>query len=111
MEKLIQIDGKEMRMVANGATPLVYRTIFNRDVFDDLQSAVVGEQLKDVSCIERLAYVLARQGKSIETDTSLEEWLESLDDPMALIRAAGDILTLWLGNRKTMSAAKKKNGR
>lgn len=111
MEKLISVDGKEMRMVANGATPLYYRTFFGRDVFEDIQGALKGTRLKDVSSIERLAYTLARQGESVGKDTSLEEWLASLDDPMALIMAAGDIVTLWTGNRQTMSQAKKKSGR
>lgn len=111
MEKIITVDGKEMRMVANGATPLVYRTIFGRDVFEDLSSAIKDDQLKDVSSIERLAYVLGRQGESIDKDTSLEEWLGSIDDPMALFMAAGDIVTLWVGNRQTISTAKKKSGR
>lgn len=111
MERIITVDGKEMRMVANGATPLVYRTLFGRDVFDDLQNAIQGDQLRDVSSIERLAYVLGRQGESIDKDTSIEEWLETIDDPMALIMAAGDIMTLWVGNRQTTSVAKKKSGR
>lgn len=111
MEKIINIDGKDMNMAANGATPLVYRTIFGSDVFSDLQTAVEGESLKDPSVIERLAYVMGRQGGSIEKETSLEEWLGTIDDPMALIMSAGDIMTLWAGNRKTLSTSKKKNAR
>lgn len=111
MEKIINIDGKDMNMAANGATPLVYRTIFGSDVFSDLQTAVEGESLKDPSVIERLAYVMGRQGGSIEKETSLEDWLGTIDDPMALIMAAGDIMTLWAGNRKTLSTSKKKNAR
>lgn len=111
MEKIIQIDGKDMNMAANGATPLVYRTIFGQDVFADLQSAVDGDVLKDQSVIERLAYVMGRQGGSIDKETTLEGWLSTLNDPMALIMAAGDVMTLWTGNRKTLSTSKKKSGR
>lgn len=111
MEKIISIDGKDLRMVANGATPLIYRTVFGRDVFEDLQNTIEGERIKDMSAIERLSYVLGRQGESIPKDQSLEEWLGGIDDPMALIMAAGDIMTLWAGNRKTTSSPKKKNGR
>ena len=111
MEKIINIDGKDMNMAANGATPLVYRTIFGSDVFSDLQGAVEGETLKDPSVIERLAFVMGRQGGSIEKETTLEEWLGSIDDPMALIMSAGDIMTLWAGNRKTLSTSKKKSAR
>lgn len=110
MEKIITIDGKEMNMAANGATPLIYRTIFGQDIFADLQGAVEGEMLKDPSVIERLAYVMGRQGGSIEKETTLEDWLGSIDDPMALILSAGEVMTLWTGNRKTLSSSKKKSG-
>lgn len=111
MEKMITVDGKEMRMVANGATPRVYRVIFGSDVFGDIQNAVEGNTLKDVSAIEQLAYVLGRQGGSISPETSIDEWLGSIDDPMGVINAAGDVLTLWAGNRTTLSQSKKKNAR
>lgn len=111
MEKIITIDGKDMNMAANGATPLIYRNIFGNDVFADLQGAVEGETLKDPSVIERLAYVMGRQGGSIEKETTLEDWLGSIDDPMALIMAAGEVMTLWAGNRKTLSTSKKKSAR
>lgn len=111
MEKIIQIDGKDMRMVANGATPRVYRILFGSDIFGDISHAIDGDKLADVSSIEQLAFVIGRQGGSIPTDMSIDEWLESLDDPMALVNAAGDILTLWAGTQKTTSIAKKKGGR
>ena len=111
MEKMINIDGKEMRMVANGATPRVYRMMFKRDVFGDITHAIKDDQLVDASAIEQLAFVLGRQGGSIPEDMDIDAWLETLEDPMALINAAGDILTLWMGNRTTISTPKKKSGR
>lgn len=111
MEKMVNIDGKEMRMVANGATPRVYRIMFNKDIFGDITHAIKDDQLVDASAIEQLAFVLGRQGGSIPEDMSIDEWLGTLEDPMALINAAGDILTLWMGNRTTLSTPKKKSGR
>ena len=111
MEKMINIDGKEMRMAANGATPRIYRLMFGRDIFADLSHAIEGQDLKDMAVIEQLAFVLGRQGGSIPEDMSIDEWLETIDDPMALITAAGDIVTLWLGNTVTIADGKKKGGR
>lgn len=111
MEKMVNIDGKEMRMVANGATPRVYRMMFKRDIFGDITNAIKNEQLVDASAIEQLAFVLGRQGGSIPEDMDIDAWLETLEDPMALINAAGDILMLWMGNRTTLSTPKKKSGR
>lgn len=108
MEKIINIDGNDMRMVANGATPRIYRVMFGRDVFADITGAIVDGQIKDVSAIEQLTFVLGRQGGSIPEDKDIETWLGELDDPMALVYAAGDVLTLWAGNRTTLSAPKKK---
>lgn len=111
MEKMINIDGKEMRMVANGATPRVYRVMFGRDIFADLSHAIEGDDLKDMSVIEQLAFVLGRQGGSIPQEQSIDEWLESIEDPMALVLSAGEVMTLWAGNMKTIADGKKKSGR
>ena len=111
MEKMVNIDGKELRMVANGATPRIYRLMFGKDIFADITGAIKDGQLTDVSAIEQLAFVLGRQGGSISTDIDIDEWLGGLDDPMALVEAAGDILTLWAGNRTSLSESKKKKGR
>lgn len=113
MEKLITIDGKEMRMVANGATPRIYRILFGKDLFKDINTAIDEKtnELLDTSVLEQLAFVAGRQGGSIETSTTIEEWLESLDDPMAIINVAGALMELWAANRKTTSTPKKKNDR
>ena len=111
MEKMINIDGKEMRMVANGATPRVYRLMFGRDIFSDLSHALEGDELRDLSVIEQLAFVLGRQGGSIPQETSIDEWLETIEDPMALVLSAADVMNLWAGNMKTVADGKKKSGR
>ena len=111
MEKMINVDGKEMRMVANGATPRIYRMMFGKDVFADITGAIKDGQIVDVSALEQLTFILGRQGGSIPDDKDIDEWLGELDDPMALVHAAGDVLTLWAGNRTSLSESKKKKGR
>ena len=111
MEKMINIDGKEMRMVANGATPRVYRLMFGKDIFADLSHALKGDELEDLSVIEQLAFVCGRQGGSIPQEMSIDEWLESIEDPMSLVLSAAEVMNLWAGNMKTTSDGKKKSGR
>lgn len=111
MEKVINIDGKDMRMVANGATPRVYRVLFGSDIFADVQTAIEGNKLKDMSVIEQLAFVLGRQGGSIPTDMSIDAWLETIEDPMALVMASPEVINVWTGNLKTTADGKKKNAR
>lgn len=111
MEKIINIDGKEMRMVANGATPRVYRLMFGADIFADVQTAIEDNKIRDVSVIEQLAFVLGRQGGSIPTDMGIDEWLETINDPMALVMAAPEVINVWTGNLKTTANGKKKNVR
>lgn len=111
MEKMVNIDGKEMRMVANGATPRVYRILFGSDIFADIKKAISDDEVVDMSGLEQLAFTVGRQGGSIPTDMSIDEWLESIDDPMALVNASGDIVSLWTGTQKTNSVSKKKGAR
>lgn len=111
MEKMINIDGKEMRMVANGATPRVYRLMFGRDIFADLSHALEGDELKDMSVIEQLAFVCGRQGGSIPQEQSIDDWLGTIEDPMSIVMSSTEVLNLWAGNMKTTSEGKKKSGR
>lgn len=118
MEKLITIDGKEMRMVANGATIRIYRMLFGEDLLRKMQALhkkVEGDKSEigadDAEVLENLAYVLGRQGGSIPKDMDLMEWLGTLEDPFAIWAAAQDITTLWLANQKTVSTPKKKSAK
>lgn len=115
MEKMINIDGKEMRLVANGATPLVYRRLFGKDVFRDAQNVYEEKDdeiiIKDLGMIENLTFCMCRQGGSIPTDVDLETWLESLDDPMAIVNVVGEVFNLWTANQKKTSVPKTRGGK
>ena len=36
MEKTINIDGKDVKLISSGATPIIYKNAFGRDFFADL---------------------------------------------------------------------------
>lgn len=107
MERFIDIDGKNYRLVANGLTPRKYRELFGKEVFLGMQKAI-GEDSKilDSEVFENLAYCMAVQGGSMPEKT-IDEWLEKLDNPMAVIEVASDIMEMWMAETKTTSVGKK----
>lgn len=108
MEKVLKIDGKEYKLRASGSTPRVYRSLFKSDVFSDIQRAVTPTgDLVGIDVFENLAYCMALQGGSISTGTNIEDWLDSLDSPTAIIEVATDLMDLWSAETDTMSVGKK----
>ena len=108
LEKIINIDGKELRCVANGATPRLYRGFFHKDIFAGIQSAASENGIKDSEFLENLAFVMAMQGGSISTGTKIEDWLGSMESPTAILEASSELLEVFVSNLTTTSNAKKK---
>lgn len=107
MEKLVKIDGKEIRLVANGGTPRLYRAMFKRDVFGDMAKAI-GEDggVQSTECFEDLAFIMAKQGGLEGYD--IDEWLSSMESPTAILEAVPEILALWYDTNETVVTDKKK---
>lgn len=107
MRKVINIDGKDILMEANGATPRIYRRMFGSDLLITLYGAVskTGE-INNIEVFENLAYCMAKQAGSVEED--IDTWLNSFDSSMAIVDAAGDLMELWRGNAATTVNPKKK---
>ena len=108
MEKLVKIDGQEMKLAVNGGTPRLYRSLFRKDLFQGMNNAVdENGDMKDSEVFENLAFVMAIQGGSIPMATKSDDWLNAMSDPMAIMEAAPDIFDLWLNTKKETSTAKK----
>ena len=108
MEKVVKIDGQELKLAVNGGTPRLYRSIFRKDIFQGMNNAVNEEgEIKDSEIFENLAFIMAIQGGSISMATKIEDWLNAMSNPMAIMEAAPDILDLWLTTNETTSSAKK----
>ena len=106
MERMITIDGNETRMVANAATPRLYRSMFGSDVFADMTHAMDGNgNIISVEVFENLAYAMAKQGGLTE---DIDTWLGSFGNPTAIIEAVPEIMNLWLGTQATVQDGKKK---
>lgn len=107
MQKTVKIDGKEIPMVANGATPRIYRRMFGSDLLTTLHSAVSkGGEVINIEVFENLAYCMAKQAGSVEED--IDTWLGSFDSSMAIVDVIGDLMALWRGQTQTTVDPKKK---
>lgn len=111
MDKIITINGQELKATANAKTPRLYRAIFGKDVVQSMakyrQAYQKDPETIDNSFIENLAWLMLKQGGS-DVGENVDEWLDSIDDPTAVYMAANDIVALWESNQKTTSIAKKK---
>lgn len=108
MERGIEIDGKEYRLVANGATPRIYRGLFHKDVFSGMANAVGDDMtIKDFEVFENLAFCMAMQGGSISTGETIDNWLGTMSSPLAIVNVAPQLMELWAAETETTSTAKK----
>ncbi len=108
MERKIKIDGKELRLVTNGATPRIYRGLFHKDIFAGMAHAVTADgEILDSEVFENLAYCAAVQGGSVPTAVKIEDWLASFENPLAIVEAVPDIIGLWSAETETTAEAKK----
>lgn len=126
MEKVIEIDGKNVGFRATALTPRLYRHKIGRDIVQDmnqlkkayLKAASISddateEEKKDaqlsvmnLEIFENVAYIMARQYDNTIPDTP-DEWLDQFTMFM-IFDVLPHILELWDSNQKTTSIPKKK---
>ena len=126
MEKVIEIDGKNVGFRATALTPRLYRHKIGRDIVQDmsqlkkayLKAASISddateEEKKDaqlsvlnLEIFENVAYIMARQYDNTIPDTP-DEWLDQFAMFM-IFDILPHILELWDLNQKTTSIPKKK---
>ena len=122
MDKIINIDGKDIKFRATARTPRLYRAIIGRDMIQDMAklrksfSAVekakeeekeeVGLSVLDLQIFEDTAYIMARHANP-EIEQTADEWLDSFD-LFSIYEILPQLLDLWAQNNKQTSKAKKK---
>ena len=116
-DKIINIDGKDVRFRATGSTPRLYRTIIGKDIFSDMQKlsdVKEGEQMSPeaMTVFENIAYIMARHGaiadgKEKEFPQKIDEWLDGFD-LMGFYNILPQILELWAADVEQKSTSKKK---
>lgn len=108
MEKVVKIDGQDLKLAVNGGTPRLYRSLFRKDLFQGMSKAVTNEgEINDSEVFENLAFVMAIQGGSLPMGTKIEDWLNAMSSPTAIIEAASEIMSLWAATNERISVAKK----
>lgn len=118
--KLIKVPGNDtpIPFKASAATPRMYRLLFKKDIFADLQQLAKaaqeagsedsnGFEVKDLEIFENVAYVMAKSANPDIGD--IDSWLDSYE-MFSIYEILPEILALWGENMFTMTqpAAKKK---
>lgn len=101
----VEIDGKEVELVANAATPFRFKQVFHKDLLQ-----IVGNekraQEEGAEIVMELAYIMANAAKKADMNKLNEEmfieWLEGFS-PMAFMNAAGDIMDVYMGSSESTS--------
>ena len=126
MEKVITVDGKEVRMKASALVPRLYRFKFGRDMIRDLsqlkknfekatrgmENATEEEKNEaqlsemDLTVFENTAWLMAKHADAnIANDP--DEWLMGFE-MFSIYEVLPQILELWEGTNRTTAIPKKK---
>ena len=118
MEKVIEIDGKEVKFRATAAIPRLYRIKFGRDIMQDMkaiQQAIEksekGEEPippKMLEVFENVSYLMAKHATPEMEEKTVEDWLDKFDT-FSIYVVFPQLLELWRANNATLGDLKKKN--
>lgn len=105
MFKTVTIDGKDLELTANAATPFRYKQVFQRDLLQILGNEDKAEK-EGVEAVTQLAYIMNKQAEKadmgkLSTDDFLN-WLEGFS-AMAFIENAEEILNVYMDQTQTTS--------
>ena len=88
VRKTIEIDGTPVAFQASAATPRIYRNLFGRDIFDDMDKLIASmdgqepENSKldviDLELFENVAFTMARQADPSVPDDVMQ-WLDGFE--------------------------------
>ena len=117
MDKVVIIDGKDVKFRATARTQRLYRAIIGRDMISDmnrLQKAFDPEKAEEsnldvlnLQIFEDTAYIMARHANPDMAEKSADEWLDTFN-MFSIYEVLPHILELWAINTKQTSTPKKK---
>ena len=108
MRGTIEFGGKPVELVANGATPVLYKRVFRRDFLSSANKA------DDIDIYVELAFIMAKQAEKplseLINGLKYEDYLEWVQDfeAMDIITKVTDIFSLYQGQAVQTSVSKKK---
>lgn len=113
MRGQVTIGDKTVDMLANGATPFIYKRIFKRDFLTIASDA----KNIDTNALAELGFVMYMQTvkpfKQILDETTIDEFYTWVSDfePLDIPMAAGQIFALFHSQESMNVTAKKKHAR
>lgn len=127
MDKIIKIDGKDVKFRATARTPRLYRGIIGRDMIQDMNKlskaynkaasvkpdATEEEKMEaqlsatDLEIFENAAYIMARHATPDDIPNNPDDWLDTFN-MFSIYEILPQLLELWALNNKTTSHSKKK---
>lgn len=119
MEKIIEIDGKQVKFRATAAIPRLYRIKFGRDIMQDMKELAAALEKSEkgeenippefLEVFENVAFLMACHATPDMEATTVEDWLDGFDT-FSIYVVLPQLLELWRLNNQTLSNAKKKAG-
>ena len=107
MKGTIKLGLTDVEMVANAASPYVYRSIFKEDFL-----AKIREPEPDTDLFQKMGFVMMNQAKTAKMSELMNisvdayyEWLVQFD-PLDIINATEEISNLYLAQTTTLSSPK-----
>ena len=117
MEKVIEIDGREVKFRATAAIPRLYGIKFGREIMrdmKDIQTAIEKSEQgeapippKMLEVFENVSYLMAKHADPSMEARSVEEWLDGFDT-FSIYVVFPQLFDLWRANNATLADAKKK---
>lgn len=111
MYKVVNINGVDVPMLANAATPYRIKQIFHIDIIKAFMNAKEDDGVDTANIIPQLAYVMNCQANKVDMNTlneeSFYEWCEQFG-AFDLIEHSEDIIDIYLNNQNGGSTSKKK---
>lgn len=107
MRGTVKIGDRDVVMVANGATPFLYKKVFRKDFLATTQK-------EDLDVYTELGYIMAMQAEKplveLVNGLSIEDfyaWVEEFE-AMDVVNCAADIFRIYQAQSTPTSTAKKK---
>lgn len=105
MYKKLEIDGKEIELVANAATPFRFKQIFKKDLLSILGNEDKAQN-EGVEAVTELAFIMAKQAEKADMNKlnydMFIDWLEDFG-PMAFVDSAENILAVYMESTASTS--------
>lgn len=106
----IHIGDKDVGMLANAASPYIYKQVFQEDLLQKFTN--MGKD-PDNSVGEKMGFIFTKQAETSDVSELMKltmndflEWLEDFD-PLDILMASEEIVSLYQKQKKGTSAPKK----